>query len=130
MEKFSYGFRKELKMQFEQALKKCEEELKKEGFGIITRIDVKKTMKEKIGEEYEGYVIFGACNPEFAHRALQCEKSIGLLLPCNIIVYADGGKVFVEAINPSAAMGMVENKELEKIAKEVGEKLMLVVSSV
>jgi len=115
---------------FEEAVEKTREKLKEEGFGALTEIDVKKTMKAKLDIDYEDYLILGACNPPFAHKALEAEKEIGLLLPCNVIVYVKEGKTFVSAINPAEAMGMVENDELRGIAGEVGEKLRGVVDSI
>jgi len=85
-----YGYRKEVDMEFESAVAKTKEELKKEGFGILTQIDVKATMKEKIGVDFDDYMILGACNPPFAHKAILAEKEIGLLMPCNVIVYRNG----------------------------------------
>lgn len=125
----SYGFSKEVSLGFEEAVSKAREELKKEGFGILTEIDVKKTLKEKIDVDYDDYLILGACNPGFAHKALQAEKEIGLLLPCNVIVYVKDGKTFVSAINPMEAMGMVENEELKGISEEVSGKLKKVVDN-
>ena len=119
----NYGYKKQVDLSFIEAIDKVKEELSKEGFGVLTEIDVKSTLKKKIDVDYSDYVILGACNPAFAYKALQAEKEIGLLLPCNIIVYEDGGEVFASAILPSVAMGMVENESLPEIAKEVEDKL-------
>ena len=110
-------------MEFEAAVAKTKEELKKEGFGILTQIDVKATMKEKIGVDFDDYVILGACNPPFAHKALSAEREIGLLMPCNVIVYRNGGKIFVSSILPTSAMGMIKNDSLGAIAAEAEERL-------
>jgi len=118
-----YGYRKEVNMEFEAAVAKTKEELKKEGFGILTQIDVKATMKEKIGVDFDDYVILGACNPPFAHKALSAEREIGLLMPCNVIVYRNGGKIFVSSILPTSAMGMIKNDSLGAIAAEAEERL-------
>lgn len=118
-----YGYGKKVNLSFEEAIEKVKETLAAENFGVLTEIDVKATMKKKLGVEYENYIILGACNPEFAHKALQIEKEIGLLLPCNVIVYEDNGDVYVYAIVPSVAMSMVESDTLPEIAKEV-EKLL------
>lgn len=126
----SYGFSKELEIGFEEAVEKTREELKKEGFGVLTEIDVKKTLKEKLDVDYEDYIILGACNPQFAHKALQAEKEIGLLLPCNVIVYRKDGRTIVSAVNPMEAMAMVENNELKRIAEEVSEKLKKVIENI
>lgn len=126
----SYGYSKEVSMGFDEAVAKTKEELKKEGFGVLTEIDVKKTLKEKIDVDYDNYLVLGACNPQFAHKALQAEKEIGLLLPCNVIVYSKENKTIVSAINPKEAMAVVENAELKTIATEVGEKLKKVVRAI
>lgn len=125
-----YGYKKQVESSFDRAVKDTREELLKEGFGILSEIDVKETLKKKLGIEYGNYLILGACNPPFAHQALQAEKDIGLLLPCNVIVYEDGNKVFVAAILPTAAMGIVANEDLVEIAKRVEEKLKKVVDRI
>lgn len=126
----SYGYNKQVELSFEEAVGNVRGELQKEGFGILTEIDVKETLKKKLDVDYDDYIILGTCNPPFAYKALQAEKEIGLLLPCNVIVYSYDGKTFVSTINPVEAMGMVDNPELEGIAKEVGEKLKRVVDSI
>jgi uncharacterized protein (DUF302 family) len=118
-----YGYKKETVLSYEQAVEKAREELKKEGFGVLTEIDVKATLKKKLDVDYDKYVILGACNPPFAYKALQAEKDIGLLLPCNVIVYEHDGKVFVSAILPTVAMGMIDNPGLTEIAEQVEQKL-------
>ncbi len=117
-------------MDFEAAVKRTREELSIEGFGVLTEIDVKKTLKTKLGVDYDDYVILGACNPPFAYETLQVEKEIGLLLPCNIIVYRDGGETFVSALLPTAAMSIVQNDALRKIADEVEGKLKRVIDNI
>ncbi|MBI2618090.1 DUF302 domain-containing protein [Candidatus Kaiserbacteria bacterium] len=124
-----YGYTKKVPLSFKEAVLKVKEALGTEGFGVLTEIDVKATMKKKLGVDYDNYVILGACNPEFAHKALQEEKEIGLLLPCNVIVYEDNSNVHVSAILPSAAMSMVKNQKLAQISKEVEEKLKSVIHS-
>ena len=126
----SYGYSKEVNMSFSEAEAKVREELQKEGFGVLTEIDVKSVLKKKLDVDTEDYVILGACNPSFAHKALQAEKEIGLLLPCNVIVYRKDDKTFISAINPMEAMGMVDNLKLQKISREVSEKLRRVVDNV
>jgi len=118
-----YGYKKQVQTSFDETVKRTTDELKKEGFGVLTEIDVKTTLKEKLDVDYENYLIIGACNPPFAYEALQTEKEIGLLLPCNVIVYEDHGKVFVSAILPTVAMSMINNKILKNIANQVEEKL-------
>ena len=125
-----YGYTKEVSLTFEEAVIKVKEVLVANGFGVLTEIDVKATMKKKLGVEYENYIILGACNPQFAHKALEEEKEIGLLLPCNVIVYENDGKVHVSAILPSVAMGMVENEKLPAIATEVETLLKKVIDHI
>ncbi len=126
----NYGYKKQVDASFEDAVQKVKEELQKEGFGVLTEIDVKATMKKKLDLDYENYLILGACNPSFAHKALEAEKEIGLLLPCNVVVYEDVGSVFVSVILPTVAMGMVENSDLPNIAAEVEEKLKRVIDNI
>lgn len=126
----SYGYKKKVNLPYAQALEKTKEELKKEGFGVLTEIDVKATLKKKLDVDYDNYVILGACNPPFAYQALKSERDIGLLLPCNVIVYEDGGATYVSAIVPTVAMSMVQNEELGSIAVEVEQKLEKVVNAI
>jgi len=126
----SYGMSKEVNLEFNEAVGKVRERLGKEGFGVLTEINVKETLKKKLGVDYDNYLILGACNPPFAYKALLAEKEIGLLLPCNVIIYSLDGKTFVSAINPVEAMTVVENEKLSEIAREVGEKLRKVVNNI
>jgi uncharacterized protein (DUF302 family) len=114
-----YGFKKELPLSYEEVVVKVTEALKKEGFGILTEINIKDKLKEKLGVDFNKYIILGACNPPNAFRALQAEPDIGLMLPCNVIVYEAGGKTVLAVIKPSVAMQMVDNKNLGKTAVEV-----------
>ena len=125
-----YGYKKEVTLSFADAVLKTKAELAKEEFGILTEIDVKAALKEKLDVDYENYIILGACNPPFALKALQAEKGIGLLMPCNVIVYEENGKVFASAILPTVAMGMVENPSLADIAKTAEEKLKRVIENI
>ena len=125
----NYGYKRQVPGTYEEVVQKARAELKKEGFGIMSEIDVKKTVKEKLGAEFDNYVILGACNPPFAHKALLAERDIGLFMPCNVIVYEDEGKVFVAAVKPTLAMGMVGNPALASISIEVENKLNKVVDS-
>lgn len=120
----AYGFSKKLDVTYEQALEKATAALKEQGFGVLTEIDVQATLKKKLGADFRRYVILGACNPPLAHQALSAELEIGLLLPCNVIVYEteDGGAV-VSAMNPAAAMELVGNPTLTEVAKQVTAKL-------
>jgi len=126
----SYGYKKKVNLSYAQAVERTKDELKKEGFGVLTEIDVTATLKKKLDVDYENYVILGACNPPFAYQALQAERDIGLLLPCNVIVYEDDGATWVSAIVPTVAMSMVENEELGSIAVEVEQKLEKVVDAI
>ena len=125
-----YGYRIKGKGPFAEVLQKTREELAKEGFGILTEIDVKATLKKKLNVDFDNYVILGACNPPFAYQALQAERDIGLLLPCNVIVYEADGAVYVSAIVPTVAMSMVDNDSLSDIAIQVEMKLKKVVDSI
>jgi uncharacterized protein (DUF302 family) len=126
----SYGFRKEIDLPFEKAEQAVTEELKKNGFGILSRIDVREKFKEKLGIEFKKYVILGACNPPYAHKAILAEEDIGLMLPCNVVIYEKEGKTILSVIRPSTAMGMLENESLKRIAQEVESKLKQVFDSV
>lgn len=116
------------KKSFEETITDTTEALKKEGFGVLTTIDVKETLKEKIGVDFKRYTILGACNPGFAHKALQTADEIGLLLPCNVVVTEEkNGETKVSIFDPMTMTKLVQNPELEKIAKEVQEKLIQVI---
>ncbi len=125
-----YHYDKNTDLSFEETIIKTAEEVKKEGFGVLTEIDVKKTMKKKLNVEFDNYTILGACNPPFAHEALIAERNIGLMLPCNVIVHELQGDVFVSAVLPAAAMGMIDNTALSTIAAKVEEKLRRVIDNV
>jgi uncharacterized protein (DUF302 family) len=115
---------------FEEAIEKTTAELKKEGFGILTEIDIKETLKKKLGVDFKKYKILGACNPGFAHKALLKEDKIGTMLPCNVIVEEhENGEVEVSAVNPMASMQAVENDELAGIANQVRELLERVIKN-
>ncbi len=115
---------------FENVIEKTTEALKKEGFGILTEIDIKATFKKKLDVDFPKYMILGACNPGFAHKALQAENKIGTMLPCNVIVReTDNGEIEVAAVDPMASMMGVENIALAEIAKEVRSKLKKAVDS-
>jgi len=127
----SYYFSKTVNRSFDQAIAGVTDELKKEGFGILTDIDVKVTLKKKLDVEFRNYRILGACNPPFAYRALQAEDKIGTMLPCNVIVQeTSDGRVEVTAIDPLASMQAVENPALKKIAVEISNKLKAVIDRV
>ncbi len=128
MNETTYSYTSAVNMSYEEAIKKTTTVLKEEGFGILTRIDVKAKMKEKLDKEMEDYVILGSCNPTLAFQALQVETEIGLMLPCNVIVYVKDGQTHVAAIRPGAAMGMIDNAHLAELAKKVEEKLKNVIN--
>ena len=127
----AYYLSKTVSIPFEEALVKVTEELKKEGFGIITEIDVKETLKKKLNVEFRKYRILGACNPNFAYQALKEEEKIGLLLPCNVIIQDKGnGQTEVSAINPMETMKTVQNPRLVDIAKQVQARLQTVIERI
>lgn len=124
----SYYFAKTLAMSFEAATAHVETALKREGFGIITQIDMKDTLKKKINVDFRNYRILGACNPTLAHQALQVEDKVGAMLPCNVVVQdAGNGRTEIAAIDPQASMQAIDNPRLRQIAGEVGMKLKKVV---
>jgi len=115
-------------MSFDEAVLSVTETLKKEGFGILSEIDVTATLKKKLNVDFRNYRILGACNPPFAYRALLAEPTIGTMLPCNVIVQElDDGKIEVAAVDPLASMQAVQNRELQSIAKEIQLKLKKVI---
>lgn len=123
-----YGFTRNVDLSYEQAIEKVTEELKKEGFGILTEIDVTATLKKKLDVDFKPYKILGACNPPFAYKALQAEEQIGLMLPCNVIVYVnDNGETVVSAVDPVASMQAVDNPGLGEVAQTIQSKLKLVI---
>ncbi|WP_392392127.1 DUF302 domain-containing protein [Stygiobacter electus] len=130
MKQTNYGFSKVVNLGYEEAIEKVTEELKKEGFGVLTEIDVKATLKKKLDVEFKPYKILGACNPPFAYKALQSEEQIGLMLPCNVIVYVNNNsETVVAAINPMASMQAVKNDKLAEIAATIQGKLKNVINN-
>jgi uncharacterized protein (DUF302 family) len=126
----NYYFSKTLEMPFEQAIQHVTDALAAKGFGVLTTIDVRATMKKKLNIEFRSYTILGACNPEFAHKALQIEDTIGTMLPCNVVVQEmSRGLIEVSAVDPVASMMAIRNPQLETIASEVRDLLQQVVSS-
>ena len=125
----AYYFAKTVNIPFDQAVDKTIAALKDHGFGVLTRIDVQSTLKEKIGADFHPYVILGACNPRMAHQALQAEDMIGTMLPCIVIVQAADGRTEVAAVDPVASMQAIENAALAGIASKVRDELKAVVQS-
>lgn len=126
----SYYFAKTLAVGFEEAVRRTVDALKQEGFGIITEIDVKDTLKKKINVDFRNYRILGACNPALAHEALQLEDKVGTMLPCNVVVQdIGGGRTEVAAIDPVASMQAIANPRLKQAAEQVGAKLKKVIEN-
>ncbi len=119
-----------MSLTYEKAIEKVTEELKKEGFGVLTSIDVKETLKKKLNVEFQKYIILGACNPHFAHKALLADEQIGLLLPCNIIIYEKEGKTNISVFDPMIMMKIIEDEAMRPIAEEVKVKLERVLKAV
>jgi len=130
MEYTQYGIRIKVNMSYEQAVEKVTAALKQEGFGILTTIDVKETLKKKLDVDFRKYVILGACNPPLAYRALTAEQEIGLLLPCNVIIYEGAGVTIVAAADPIPMMGIVGNEALNEVAREARTRLVRALSAV
>ena len=125
-----YAFGRTVKLSYDEAIKRATEALAKEGFGVLTEIDVAATLKKKLGKDMPPYKILGACNPQFAHRALEAEPQIGALLPCNVVVRVDAaGKTVVEIMDPRAVLQLVERPEIAAIAGEVRSRLERVLAS-
>lgn len=126
----NYYFSKIVDYDFDDAIDKVTEELKKEGFGVLTEIDVKATFKKKLDIDFRKYRILGACNPNFAHQAITAESKIGTMLPCNVIVQElENGKVEVSAVNPVASMMAIKNDSLGPIAEQVRDNLKKVIAN-
>ena len=125
-----FGIRVTLDVPYETAIEKATAALKEEGFGVLTEIDVKATLKKKLDVDFQRYVILGACNPKLAYQALQNEQEIGLLLPCNVIVYeTDEGQSTISIVDPISMMGVVDSASLQRVADQAKEKLTRVAES-
>jgi uncharacterized protein (DUF302 family) len=131
-EKLSYGITTTVKLPYERAVQRVRDALADEGFGVLTEIDVQATLRKKLDVEFRPYVILGACNPPLAHRALTTEPDIGLLLPCNVIVYAGerSGESVVAAIDPEVSLSRVGNEALRPVAADVKARLRRVIDAV
>jgi len=125
-----YGFSKTVNLPYDEAVEKVTAELKKEGFGVLTSIDVKDTLKKKIDVDFKKYIILGACNPQIAHKALQKEEQLGLLLPCNVVVYEKENKTVISVFDPMLITKVIDNEELKPIAEEVKAKMERVLEAV
>jgi len=130
MQQSKYGFGRDLDEPFPVVLGRVREALKAEGFGVITEVDVQKTMKEKLGVDARPHAILGACNPAFAHKALGIEEDLGLLLPCNVVVYEKGAGSRVAVVNAAAILGLVGSESLAPVAGEIQARLDRVLASV
>ncbi len=128
-EENDYGMEKRLGVSYEEAVEKVTSALADQGFGVLTEIDVKATLKKKLDAEFRRYVILGACNPHLAKRALDTDLGIGLLLPCNVVVYEDGGSSVVSIMDPMTMMGVADNRDLVPVAEEAKRKLDDVLAS-
>lgn len=127
----SHGLRRELQSSFDEALARVAEALKGEGFGVLTEIDVRETLKKKLGVDFRRYRILGACNPPFAHEALQAEIEAGLSMPCNVVVYeSDAGKTVVTAVDPTKTVAAMGNPKLTSLAETLRQKLVRVLERV
>ncbi len=124
-----YAFRTRLDLPYEQAVERVVAALKEEGFGVLTEIDVQATLKTKLNTNFRQYAILGACNPPLAHQALSTDLELGLLLPCNVIVYEEDGGSQVSIVDPISMLGVVENPELEPVASEARTRLRRVIET-
>lgn len=126
----NYTISKKLNKDFDQAVQTLKTALQKEGFGVITEIDMKEKFKEKLNVDFRRYTIFGACNPALAYEAVQIEPAIGVMLPCNVLVQErEGGDVEISAVNPLNSIGAIDNRRLQSLAATVSQKLQTVVDS-
>ena len=125
-----YSFSKTIDMTFDEAISSVKQELQREGFGVLTEIDVKETLKQKLNVDFQRYTILGACNPSFAYEALQLENEVGVMLPCNVIVQEHaGGGVRISAVDPVASMQAIDNPKLKEIADQVRDRLKSVIDA-
>ena len=124
-----YAFGKTVSTSYEDTLQRATAALAAEGFGVLTEIDVAATIKKKLGKDMEPYKILGACNPQFAHRAIEMEPQIGTLLPCNVVVRVEGGRTIVEIMDPDAVLRLVDKPGIASVAAEVRERLARVLAA-
>lgn len=128
-EHVGYGYGRALDLPFEAAVQRAREALKSEGFGVLCEINIREKLKEKLGVDFTNYLILGACNPPLAYKALQNEMNLGLLLPCNVVVYEKSGKTFVAAVDAVKMLSVVENPALGDTAAQVNDKLRRVIDT-
>ncbi len=124
------GMERKVDLSYEQAVEKIRDTLKAEGFGVLTEIDVRNTLREKLDLEFRRYIILGACNPPLAHRALSSDLDVGLFLPCNVIVYEEGNGAVISAIDPAIMARFFDTKEMRAVAAEAAEKMRRAVDAV
>jgi uncharacterized protein (DUF302 family) len=125
-----YGYKKEVKLAYDKAVARVREELAKEGFGVLTEVDVKAVLKKKLNADYDDYIILGACNPPFAYQSLQITKDAGLMMPCNVVVYTEKGKTFILSTLPTMLMNLIQNDKLKSTAEQIESKLKAAVDRV
>ncbi len=125
-----YGYKKQVNLPYANAVIRAREELAKEGFGVLTEVDVKATLKKKLNVDYDDYIILGACNPPFAYQALQVIKDVGLMMPCNVVVFTDKGKTFIEAAMPTMLMKFFNDEKLKPVAEQIESKLKKAVDNI
>ena len=125
-----FGYKKQVNLPYDKAVARAREELAKEGFGVLTEIDVKATLKKKLNVDFDDYIILGACNPPLAYEALKVVKDVGLMMPCNVVVYMDKGQTYVEAVTPTVLMNLIQNDNLKPTAEQIETKLRKVVDSI
>lgn len=125
-----YSMTRETELNFEEAIEKTEQELGKQDFGVLTEINIQEKLEKKLDVEFQEYTILGACSPSHAYEALQEETELGLLLPCNVIVYKEEGNVYVSAVNPQKLLELTDNDELEEVAIEIKEGLTKAIDNV
>ncbi len=126
----AYGYKKQVDLPFNEAVIKAKQALTQEGFGVLTEIDVKATLKKKLGADFDDYLIMGVCNPPLAYQALQVAKDAGLMMPCNVIVFIEKGKTFVEAAMPETLVKLLQNDQLKSVAEKAEAGLKKAIDSV
>ena len=125
----NYGFTKKVNYGYDEAVQKATEALKTEGFGVLTTIDVKETLKKKLDVNFDRYIILGACNPPFAYEALKAEETVGLLMPCNVVVHEKSGEVIISMFNPGLISMVSDNPALKELSSKLSEKIQKVLSN-